>query len=45
MVSNAVSVHRWLKNAKPLFSQLTTASHHYKTSFDMAIVEIHAVVS
>ena len=34
-----------LKNAKSLFSQLTTASHHYKTSFDMAIVEIHAVVS
>ena len=32
------------KNAKSLFSQLTTASHHYKTSFDMAIVEIHAVV-
>ena len=30
---------------KSLFSQLTTASHHYKTSFDMAIVEIHAVVS
>ena len=28
-----------------LFSQLTTASHHYKTSFDMAIVEIHSVVS
>ena len=32
-------------HAKPLFSQLTTASHHYKTSFDIAIVEIHAVVS
>ena len=27
----------------PLFSQLTTASHHYTTSFYMAIVDIHAV--
>ena len=32
-------------NANPLFSRLTTASHHYKTSFDMAIVEINAVVA
>ena len=28
------------KNANPLFSQLTTASHHCKTSFDVTIVEI-----
>ena len=26
-------------------TQLNTASHQYKTSFDTAIVEIHAVVS
>ena len=46
-VSNSLwsPVQAGSKNAKPLFSQLTTASHHYKTSFDMAIVEIHAVVS
>ena len=33
------------QTANPLFSHLTTALHHYKTSFDMSIVVIHAVVS
>ena len=44
-INGRFSTENDYKNAKPLFSQLTTASHHYKTSFDIAIVEIHAVVS
>ena len=34
-----------LSNEENVKRTLTPASHDYKTSFEMAIVEIHAVVS
>ena len=44
-VCTCVRVSVCLLICSRLFSQLATASHHCNTSFHMAIVEIHVVVS